>query len=206
MGRTSEDLPDSQYRLGGLAMVHFAIASDVAAVTPVEDDEISSETLVRDIGQRAELPDQASMSRVVAEGLLRDLSRPLEEGEQASFPGEHQGSEVIDKVVADIAERAGKACTAVLTGVGGIPDWLRDNLRDLMEATPASIRKLLEMTTRRVNRLVGALVERASLLLSSVIPGYRGAGQRVLKQSPSEATEALEAALISKLVKAGACA
>jgi hypothetical protein len=200
-----DDLPDTQYRLGGLAMVHFAIASDVAAVAPVEEDDTSPETLVREIGQRTELPDQGSMSRgVVGEGLLRDLSRPIGEERQAGFPGEHEGSEVIDKVVTDIVERAGKACTAVLTGIVGLPDWLGENLRVVMEATPASIRKFVEMTTRRINRLVGALVQRATFLLDSVIPGNRRAGKRVLRQSPLEATEPLEAGLISKLVKAGA--
>jgi hypothetical protein len=199
-----DDLSDSQYRLGGLAMVHFAIASDVAAVAPVEEGGISPEMLVRDIGHRTELPDQAAMSRgVVAEGLLRDLALPLEEDELASLPGEHEGSEVIDEVVTDIAERAGKACAAVLTAGGGIT-WVRDILRDRMQATPASIRKLLEMTTRRVNRLVGALVQRATFLLDSVTPGYRAASKRVLKQPPPEVTEPLEARLISKLVMAGA--
>lgn len=163
----NEDRNDVQARLGGVAMLHLAVAEDVAILVAL--DSAAEGTSMSNV--QAELPDGASIIDDVAfgeGGLFRSLGEALDGGpEPDPFPSE---------AVEDLVERAGRATTALLLGLAPSPTALfgsiSADLRDALNLAPADVRPVLTKMTGKVARLVVRLVHRARSAISSALGNY----------------------------------
>ena len=210
-----EDRLDIEARLGGLALLHLAIASDVATIAPLDD--LPDTSRPAELRNLSVLPEQATTSlEVLTEGeLSRTLSRPMEEEEpddpdpalaeddledEDEDEDEDDDKDDLDDVIRSIIGRAGKSGTAVVTGLGGLLSHAMHPLHEALSATPEFIRDAFEKSVRRIARLVKHLIARAAELFNSIFRGYREVVSPILAEAVPTAADALGAGLIGKIL------
>jgi hypothetical protein len=200
-----EDRFDAEARLGGIALLHLSIASDVATVAPFDD--LLTGSYAAALQERSRLPEYtiASSEVLIAGGLGETLSQPIEpEGGDGAAPDPISGDrfdELIDDVVREIVDRAGSAGTSVLVGMGGVLLHVLSPMHEAVRATPAFIRDAFQRGARRIAKLVKRLVGRATDVLDSVFSGYRNAVSEVLEEAVGRRFDPFGAALIAGIVK-----
>lgn len=225
-----EDLYDVQSRLGGLAMLHLAMASDIALLAPFDDAPQDG----RPADTRADLPERATTLGDASFGngnLLQALREPLDEaggGEVAELAGDPSGTgedvavsadtsvvsedagviidDVVDDVVTDIVTRAGRSATAVLVGLAGgtgLFAELMPHLSDAVNAWPDDIQSTIVAAAKRVAKLVRTLVARVNTVMNSVLGGYRAAVLAILGTADpaSSVAESLAGRVVGRVLK-----
>jgi hypothetical protein len=204
-----EDRLDIEARLGGLALLHLAIASDVATIAPLDD--LPDASRPAELRNLSVLPEQATTSlEVLTEGeLSRTLSRPMEEEEpddpdpalaEDDLEDEDEDKDDLDDVIRSIIGRAGRSGTAVVTGLGGLLSHAMHPLHEALSATPEFIRDAFQKSVRRIARLVKYLIARAVELFNSIFLRYREVVSPILAEAVPTAADALGAGLIGKIL------
>lgn len=199
-----------QARVGGIAMLHLAIAADVATILPFDDaprgatvSEVhqSAQALGQSLFGRAETIRDAALGpdALIESMSMEDDPRDDAEAERELGAGDNPNitlsavvvadfealvGDEIDEVVNDILERASRASTAILLGLAGGGGHrlleLIPHLRASLSAAPTDVRQFVARTVRRISRLVNVLIARARKALNAVLGGYKASVENLL--------------------------
>jgi hypothetical protein len=195
---------DAEARLGGIALLHVSIASDIATVAPF--DSLPPDARASALPERSHLPASAVTSSeiLIAGELGETLSQPIErDGPDRVAPdpiADDRFDEVVSEVVREIVDRAGSAGTSVLVGMGGVLLHVLGPLHEAVRATPAFIRDAFQRGALRIARLVKLVVGRATEVLDAVFSGYRSAVSEILEHAVERKFDPFGAALIARIV------
>lgn len=198
-------------RLGAMALLHTAVASDLAVLSPLDAFD---ETALLGPSLDAGLPDSARSADEAAFGegqLLAAMSTPDDDGEQTGPEAPPYSDYDIDDVVSDLVARAGRCATSVLTSLGGGLASMAFHdvspyLRVAAQLAPEELRSALHGLVGRVSRMVGAVVSRIDALWSIILGPYRPAVDEVLAElnATSLLVEALAGKAVGRVMKASA--
>ncbi|MBI4900595.1 MAG: hypothetical protein HY829_08985 [Actinobacteria bacterium] len=195
-------------RLGAMAMLHTAVACDVALLGSL--DRMDESALVGPAFD-PRLAESAGVVHEAAfgEGRLVEALSMVDDEEPIAFSeSEPFGDEDVDEVVKDLVKRAGRCATAVLGGLaGGLADLafsrLAPSLRIAADMTPKELRAAVQGLGGRITHLVGRLLTRIDALWGAVLGEYRPAVDEILAgvNPTSLVQETLAGKVVGRLMK-----
>jgi hypothetical protein len=211
------DAEDVAARLGGVAVLHVAVAGDVGAIEALDRGDAGGD--VRSLAAGAGWPQYASTIQATAfdAGLVRALGEPdpggPDDGPDATVRAEPEGDEGpaadVAEVVREIVERAGEGASAVLFGLaGGVGEALFATLSTPLTAAlqlgPDAVRSAVGGIAGRIAGLVGRLIARVEDVLGAVLGNYREAVGAVIEEADpaSFVGETLAGKVVGRVLRA----
>lgn len=181
-GPRDDAASDAIARLGGLALLHSAVACDVALLVPL--DELQPEEPAANALRAASDWTSTIQDTAFGEGNVLDaMSTP--DDAAAAHPIKAPSVASALNVVEEIVERATKGATAVLLRIAPAPTAafaaVAPLLQDALALAPDDIASAVHDATRRVARLVRLAMRKAHELLEAVSARYREAVTTVLE-------------------------
>ena len=204
--RTPDDNEEVQGRLGGLGLLHLAVASDLAILSPCDD--VAGGQPIRSLGSVALAAEHAETIQAAAfgeGGLIYALSgaSDVDDNDLDTVVREE-----IDEVVSDLIERAGRSASATLIGLAGGTNRVLADLNpyfhQVAAALPQSLHEVLIDAAKRVRRLVKEVLSRADRLFAGIMGQYRQAVAAITTAADPESliTESLSGRVLGRIFHA----
>lgn len=205
----STDADAVMARLGALALLHTAVASDLAVLYPLDD--VDEGALARHAMHRPRRAYESTIrDAAFGEGrLISALCTPDDEDSNDDAAVEPAQDEDVDAIVKDLVERAGRSGTAVLGGLAEgagrlVFGELSPHLRRAAGLAPTELRAAVQRLTGHISRLIGRVLIRIDSIWSTVLGSYRPAVDAVIKavDPASLVLETLAGEVVGRIMRA----